>query len=338
MKKAVAAILVVFFACGFFFAKGFSAEPPVVDEANSSSANSRSDAQDLLRSNLQLQEQLHSALRAIEQGRHDAEAAAKYHADLFTERLNAVEKNLTLQRERDLQSILSMRQSNQLILVAAILLAGVGMLALFLTVYFQVRAMNRIAATAQFFPMSAPPDPARFLGGGAASVPAQINSSEEVTARFLAALEQLEKRVHRLDSISARSPAEKTFEPKSHRELKDLAQKKFNPETSSEFNSLLVKGHSLLSSGDPEKALACFESALEIDPENTEAIIKKGTALEGLRKFAEAIETYDRAIAADHSLTVAYLYKGGVLNRLQRFTEAMECYEQALRTHPKKAA
>ncbi len=337
MKKSVPAIFVVFLVGCSFLNRSFSAEPAALDEPNSS-ANYRSETQDLLRSNLQLQEQLRNALRAIEQGRQDAEAAAKYHADLFTERLNSVEKNLTVQRERDLQSILSMRQSNQLVLVAAVLLAGIGMLALFLTVYFQIRALNRLAATAPFFPMSAPPDAARFLGGGALDAPARLNSTEQVTARFLYAIEQLEKKIHQLDSVAANSQTQKAFEPKSHRELKDLATQKFNPESSSEFNSLLVKGHSLLSSGDSEKALGYFESALEIDPENTEALIKKGTALEGLRKFAEAIETYDRALAADPSLTVAYLYKGGVLNRLQRFTEAMECYEQALRTHPKKAA
>ena len=60
--------------------------------------------------------------------------------------------------------------------------------------------------------------------------------------------------------------------------------------------------------------------------------MKKGAALERLRKLDEAIACYDRAIAADGSLTVAYLYKGGLFNRMERFSEALECYEQALHT------
>jgi tetratricopeptide (TPR) repeat protein len=60
--------------------------------------------------------------------------------------------------------------------------------------------------------------------------------------------------------------------------------------------------------------------------------VKKGVALERLRKLNEAIECYDRAIAADGSMTIAYLYKGGVYNRQEKFNEALECYEQALKS------
>jgi tetratricopeptide (TPR) repeat protein len=282
-------------------------------------------SQELLRSNLQLQEQLHNALRAIEQGRRDAEAAAQKNADLFTERLNAVEKNLAAQREHDLQALVSMRESNRFVLIAAASVAAVGILALFLTAFFQVRAMNRIAEVSAMFSSHPPIDPARSLGNGHALEP--LNPSEQVTGRFLAAVSELEKRVHELDSnVSA--------------PLKKSAGKSngADPKTSTKRQSLLAEGQSLLNNGHAEKALRCFDEALELEPNCAEALIKKGTALEALRKMNEAIEAYDRAIAADGSLTVAYLYKGGVLNRLQRFSEAMECYEKALHTHPKKAA
>jgi tetratricopeptide (TPR) repeat protein len=78
-----------------------------------------------------------------------------------------------------------------------------------------------------------------------------------------------------------------------------------------------------------------FDEALTIDSHNTEALVKKGSALERLRKLDEAIECYDLAIAADDSMTIAYLYKGGLFNRMERFNEALECYEQALRTQEK---
>lgn len=71
---------------------------------------------------------------------------------------------------------------------------------------------------------------------------------------------------------------------------------------------------------------------LAIDANHAEAQVKKGAALERLRKLDEAIVCYDRAIAADGSLTIAYLHKGGLFNRMEHFNEALECYEQALRT------
>jgi tetratricopeptide (TPR) repeat protein len=324
MKKHFLFCLFIFSVCVFSNRTSAFAAPSETPEEKTSAEAVEAQAPDLLRSNLQLQEQLHTALRAIEQGRQDAEAAAKKNADLFTERLNAVEKNLALQREHDLETVLSMRQSNRLALVAAAILAAVGILALFLTAFFQIRAMNRIAEVGSLLSSNHPFDPARAVGNGNGHHPVQLDRSEQVTSRFLAAVEQLEKRIHELDSVNsgANGALKETF---------SLAD-------ASETRSLLSEGQSLLNNSEAEKALLCFEKAIEMEPQCAEALIKKGTALEALRKLPEAIETYDRAIATNNSLTVAYLYKGGVLNRLQRFSEAMECYEQALRTHPKKAA
>ncbi len=94
----------------------------------------------------------------------------------------------------------------------------------------------------------------------------------------------------------------------------------------------------MLNMDNAEGALACFDEILALDANHTEALVKKGSALERLRKLNEAIECYDKAIAADASMTIAWLYKGGLFNRMERFSEALECYEQALRTQEKQAA
>ena len=73
-------------------------------------------------------------------------------------------------------------------------------------------------------------------------------------------------------------------------------------------------------------------------PDHAEGLVKKGAALERLRRNDEAIRCYDRAIAIDQNLTIAYLYKGGLFNRLERHAEALECYEQALRTQEQRTA
>jgi tetratricopeptide (TPR) repeat protein len=95
----------------------------------------------------------------------------------------------------------------------------------------------------------------------------------------------------------------------------------------------LEQGQSLLKQNDWEAAVHCFDEVLALAPSHSEALVKKGAALERLKKLNEAFECYDRAIAADESMTVAYLHKGGLCSRLERFKEALECYEKALRTH-----
>ena len=131
-----------------------------VETPNQTNSLESSLTRDLLRSNLELQNQLHTALRAIEQSRQDADAAPKKNADLLAERLNSVEKNLTLQREHYLETMVSMRESNHFALIGAVLLAGVGLLAFFLTAYFQIRALTVWPKWARSFPpalVSIPP-------------------------------------------------------------------------------------------------------------------------------------------------------------------------------------
>ena len=90
--------------------------------------------------------------------------------------------------------------------------------------------------------------------------------------------------------------------------------------------------------GRLSEAEGIYRQVLQVEPNNAEALVKKGMALEKLQDWEQALENYNRAIAIDESLTVAYLYRGGVCNRLQRYREALESYEQALRTEKKSRA
>lgn len=99
-----------------------------------------------------------------------------------------------------------------------------------------------------------------------------------------------------------------------------------------------MEGQLFLDTNKPEKAISCFDAALEINSGLAEALIKKAAALEKLEKTDEAIACYDRAIASDGSATTALLQKGGLLNRLARYEEALQCYERALQTQEKKGA
>lgn len=331
MKKTLTKLVFTIWVMSFF-CQGIYAQPAL--DVETSPTSEISNAENNVRSNLYLQEQLHTALRAIEQARQDADLAAKKNAELFTERLNSVEKNLALQREHDLENILSLRQSNHSVLMAVAFLGGIGFLALLGTGYFQIRAMNRVAEIGLLFSSGNPFDSDRSLSEGHQSIPARLNSAEHSNSRLLETIEQLEKRIRDLDLASGPSPLV-SLSAKTTAESSGFSLHQAFPKTSAETDALLSKGQTALDSGDAEIALTSFEQALAIDPANPEALLKKGAALEALRRMPEAIAAYDQAIGSDQSLTVAYLYKGGALNRLQRFDEAMECYERALKTHPK---
>jgi tetratricopeptide (TPR) repeat protein len=302
---------------------------------------------------LQLQEQFHeqyqATLRTLEQIRQDTEAASKQSAEALAARLNLIERALTAQRQSELES---MQSSNRLTLIIAGSIASVGFLALMFTVFFLLRAMNRqsviTAAAVPFRPALQEGNPGAAFGTGELQL-APLNPAEQSSARFLSAIDQLERRIQELqNSAIGHSPAGGD-RPSNGDPLPASAFAKHGPslldkmpaavgEQLNRVALMLGKGQTLLSLNQAENALACFDEVLAFEPNNTEALIKRGQTLEKLRRMQEAIESYDRVIATDNSLTVAYLYKGGVFNRLEQFDKALECYEQALRVQDNKGA
>ncbi len=310
--------------------------PAKTDETN---------AQETLRSYLQLQEQLHATSLAIERNRKEAELAASRSAEVLAERLQAIEQSLASQRTKELEA---MQNTNRIMVTVAGTFAGVGFIAMVLMAYFQWRTVNRLAEISIGMPAAAHvfgPSPAlAALGTGSDMHLLAGGPAEQSNLRMLGAIEHLEKRIHELehpghpvsgDGNSGGNGFITTPAPGNGETAAPAAEA--GPEVA-RISLLLGKGQSMLNLDDPEGALACFDEILSLKANHTEALVKKGAALERLRKLNEAIECYDRAIAADDSMTIAWLYKGGLFNRMERFSEALECYEQALRTQEKQSA
>jgi tetratricopeptide (TPR) repeat protein len=297
-------------------AKSFAADAGTIVAAPEKSSGT--ETQDVLRAYLQVQEQLHATQLAIERNRQDAEDVAGRNAIALSERLTSIEKALGEQRS-----------SNHWVLGIAAAIAGLGILAMLVTSFMQMRAMNRFTEIALQLPVNQPPlalgggsDP-RLLGAGG------VNGASEANARLISTIERLEKRIREME---AGKPAKPTLTLVGENGAAETT------EATGRIETLLGKGQSLLSLGQAEEAAAIFDEALALDPKHTEALIKKGAAMEKLQKLDEAVACYDRAIAADSTVTIAYLYKGGVFNRMERYNEALACYEQALKTQEKAHA
>ena len=298
------------------------------------------DAQQALRSYLQLQEQLHNALLTIEQSRQEADAAAKSNAEAIAARLRSLELALDFQRERQERNQEAMRGTNRFMLDFTVVFAVLGLLGIWLASWFQVRAMKRLVEIATA--LASGPElgtgrrAAAVLAGGQTPLVA-LNPGEQASGRLLGAIERLEKRVHELEGSPHPSLPVQDQHPGGDTRsiLTATATHTGHDEKAERVSLMLGKGQALLNLEQLPDAVACFDEVIALDPRNAEALVKKGAALERLKKLDEAIECYDRAIAADDSMTLAWLYKGGVFNQLERFSEALQCYEQALRTQQK---
>jgi len=309
-------------------------------EAEAPTTNTTSDAaKENVRAYLQLQDQLHSALLAIEQARKEAEtnsrrnseaidqarqeadASARRSAELVGARLRVIEQTLTNQHDRTADA---MQRSNRFMIILAAVFGGIGFLGMLFTAFCLWRALTRVAQiTASLQPLHAMH--LRQMTSGLAGPDGPfvtLNGPEMSSTRLLGAIDRLEKRIRDLEHTTG-APND------------TVKAQIANGEPTADLASVLERGQGFLNAEEPEKALTCFEEALKLAPGNAEALVKKGTALEQLKRLEEAIACYDRAIAANDTMTVAYLHKGAVFNQLERFSEALECYEQALRTQQK---
>ena len=301
------------------------------------------------------QEQQDVVQQAIEQARREAESSSRRNTEILAQRLAEFRQSLEAQHQRELEV---MQNSNRTALMVAGVLAGAGLLGMFCLAFFLMRATNRLTETTLTVPFAhslGPGHPPNALGAGDAHL-SPGNPAELAGARFLGAVEQLEKRLHELEHTAHTAPAatanhangepkpetaKPTGEPEtvsgakalpSAEEVVVLPEATLDSGRASRAALLLAKGQVLVSLDKTVEALACFDEAIALDPGHAEAFVKKGNVLEKLRRTEEALECYDRAIEADSSLTTAYLYKGGVFNRLQRYEDALKCYERALQT------
>jgi len=115
-----------------------------------------------------------------------------------------------------------------------------------------------------------------------------------------------------------------------------------NEENAPERHEVLVKkGHMLRQLGKYAEALACYDSALKINPKYYEAYLRKGDVLYDLRRDREAIAAFDQGLKINTpfpSADIAVKLLGGksyVLLQHRKYEEAIACYDIALQLAPK---
>ena len=291
-------------------------------------------AQDTLNAFLQIQDQLHNTRLLIESNRVAVAAEAQRNAANLNARLKTLEQTVAAQRADEIEAT---QRAQRLTLILAGTFGVVGLAAILFMAYFQWRAVTRLVELSALRPSAAALEdraaPPKLPAGEVHAAPERA-AVQMSNTRLFNVVERLEKRILELEHI-ARAPLAETAPPSPD-------GPNGAPPTLADRDeciaNLLAEGQLSLNHDEPEKALACFDQALALDPKQPETLIKKAGALEKLNRFEEALGCYDDAIAADGSMTIAYLHKGGLFNRMSRYEEALQCYEHALHTHEKRAS
>jgi eukaryotic-like serine/threonine-protein kinase len=94
------------------------------------------------------------------------------------------------------------------------------------------------------------------------------------------------------------------------------------------------KGSALFRLGRQAEALASFAEAIRLDPRYDGAWINRGLSLARTGRSAEALQAFDQAVAVNGRNPGGWAGRGAVLGRLGRRQEALAAYGQALAIDP----
>jgi tetratricopeptide (TPR) repeat protein len=82
--------------------------------------------------------------------------------------------------------------------------------------------------------------------------------------------------------------------------------------------------------GNLSKALACYDKALQLQPDVCEYWFNRGLTLFYLGNFAEAIASFDKVVELKPDFYKGWYHKGAALSELEHFNEASACFSTAL--------
>jgi tetratricopeptide (TPR) repeat protein len=83
-----------------------------------------------------------------------------------------------------------------------------------------------------------------------------------------------------------------------------------------------------------EEAIASYDKALQLKPDNDLALYNRGNALRKLGRYEEAIASYDKALQFKPDNDLALYNRGNALGNLGRYEEAIASYDKALQFKP----
>lgn len=122
-------------------------------------------------------------------------------------------------------------------------------------------------------------------------------------------------------------------------QLKQEAEKvKKRREASAEVQNLFNAGLELAAQNKHEEAIAEFQKALALDPEQSNIMGNMAESYSKLDKNKEALEAYQKAIAINPTDAALYTNMGVVLSKLGKNAESQQAFEKAASLNPGSSA
>jgi len=91
------------------------------------------------------------------------------------------------------------------------------------------------------------------------------------------------------------------------------------------LQKLLEQAYELCEDGNYVRALEYYDMALDIEPDNLNAMVDNGVTLQNLGRFNEALQMYEKALSIEAENLDALINKGSVLHILKKYSEAISC-------------
>lgn len=101
-----------------------------------------------------------------------------------------------------------------------------------------------------------------------------------------------------------------------------------------EAETHLERGRALITQGQLEQAIAEFDRAIELDPDDVEVYATRGFAYIALGQFERGIADYDTAIELESENPILYNDRGFAYAELGKYERAVADYDKAIELDP----
>ncbi|NEP45748.1 MAG: tetratricopeptide repeat protein, partial [Okeania sp. SIO2H7] len=99
----------------------------------------------------------------------------------------------------------------------------------------------------------------------------------------------------------------------------------------------VIRGKIMQKLGDSEAAIAAYDRALSIRPNNADAWYKKGCLCYGLNRHEEALVCFEKTVRIEQNHWQGWRDKGLLLYRFKKYKQAVDSYFKSLEIQPNQA-
>jgi tetratricopeptide (TPR) repeat protein len=102
-------------------------------------------------------------------------------------------------------------------------------------------------------------------------------------------------------------------------------------------NELVKYGEDMANAKRYDDALAFFEKALSVNPNNDMAWGDKALILDKVGNTTDALSSFSKAMSINPNNSITWLNKGLTLLRMRKFNESIDCFDTAIQLNKKYA-